>query len=82
MSFISRLIAVVTFHIILVSASSVAHAALIVAWEFDRPYFTAQPSDSIPLTATIANSTSSDQTFGPFELNSRGYATYTGNPRP
>jgi hypothetical protein len=81
MSFISRLIAVVTFHIILVSASSVAHAALIVTREFDRLYITANPSDRIPLTATITNSASSDQTFDPFEFNSRGYATYTGNPR-
>jgi hypothetical protein len=75
MVFIRRLLAIVTFHIVFLAAGA-AHAALIVSWQFDQPYITAQPSDRIPITATITNSAASDQTFDPFELSSWGY-TYS-----
>lgn len=73
MHILNRLVVIVACNLVLIFASSTAHAALIVSWSFDKPYITAQPSDRIPITATITNDAGSDQTFDPFELNSWGY---------
>jgi hypothetical protein len=50
-----------------------ASAALVVGWRFDNTDIAAQPSDRIPLYATLYNSAGSNQVFGPGALTLWGY---------